>query len=136
VVSSVDGGLAVITREERPDPSHESFFIFAYARPDGSFTKTMSFSNHWSYPPNPRDATEKVLLTRLFTAYAGANAAHADENVGFMQCGGYGTIFYPGNATNGMECPGKNTVLVNGTLIANQDLRIIGHLFLNGREIR
>lgn len=137
VVGRTDSGLAIIRRQPTPaDPASESFLVFDHTLPDGTTQKDTSFSSVWAQRPFPSYGDDPALLTRLFTTYQGTAPGHEPERTGLMQCGGFGTVFYPWNATNGAECPGANTTLFNGDIRGNGDLYLKGRLFVNGTEIR
>ncbi len=133
---NADSGLGVYRRLTTPaDPVNESFFIFGHETPAGDIQKDVSFSTHWAQRPFAGYEDDPTMIMRLFTTYQGLDKAKAAENIGLMQCGGSGTVFYPDNGTNAAECPGPNTVLFNRDVSVNKDVHIKGRLFVNGVEV-
>lgn len=147
------GGLSIITQAGSHDKTlidqqGEAYLIHGFVTPDTlidsagnptHFFKAMSFSTVFGKRPNPLYGENRAFLSRIGTAYIGPDDGkhRSDYYIGLMQCGGYGAVFYPQNATNGAECPGEpDAVAMTGNLYARKDLHVTGKLFVNGVEVR
>lgn len=105
VAAYAAGGLRILSN----DQTDEAYLMEGWRLPNGETMKTMSLSTRWTLHG------DRILVTRLNTAVIRDGVQFDD--IGLMQCGGHGSVFFPANARDAGECPGDRKVKINGDLV-------------------